>query len=278
MTDFATGVASCTIIPTEAAGPFTVAAGFAGDGNYLASAASQPFTVTREETSVTYTGPTVIAQGHPVTLAGRLLEDGTVPIAGRTLTLTIGTGVSAQTCVTGPTDAAGTANCTVPTVTVGQGPEAVGVSFAGDAYYLPSTAAASVIVFAFPSRGVFVLGNQTVSAAPSTVTFWGAQWAGSNSVTGGAPSSSGKGFADRLSLPQRRLACGGTWSTSPGNSSSPVDTVPAYMARGRLRARSRRAAARSPATSFTSSSLLTNLGYGSDPGHAGTGTIVATYC
>jgi hypothetical protein len=88
------GQAACTITPTEAAGPFTVTAGFAGDGNYQASTDSKPFTVTREETTTTYTGPTVIAQGNPVTLSGRLLEDGTTPIAGRTLTLTIGSGAA----------------------------------------------------------------------------------------------------------------------------------------------------------------------------------------
>jgi hypothetical protein len=60
------GQVACTITPTEAAGPFTVTAGFAGDGNYLAAAVSRPFTVTREETTTTYTGPTVIAQGNPV--------------------------------------------------------------------------------------------------------------------------------------------------------------------------------------------------------------------
>ena len=73
----------------------------------MASADSKAFTVTKEETAIAYTGPTVIAQGNPVTLSGRLLEDGVTPIAGRTLTLTLGSGVGSQSCITGPTDVAG---------------------------------------------------------------------------------------------------------------------------------------------------------------------------
>jgi hypothetical protein len=268
------GRAACTITPSEAAGPFSVSAGFAGDGNYRASADTQPFTVTREETTTSYTGPTVIAQGNPVTLAGRLLEDGSSPITGRTLTLTIGTGAAAQTCTTGLTDVTGTASCVVPNVSVGQGPEPVVVSFAGDGYYLPSSTTTSVIIFAFPSRGIFVLGNQTVSSAPSSVTFWGAQWAGRNSVNGGAPASF-KGFADRLS--STPPACHGTWTASPGNSGSPVDTIPAYMGVAVSSSISKSGSAIS-GNIISIVVVVTDPGYGPNPGHAGTGTIIAAYC
>src|SRR5476649_2518920 len=46
----------------------------------------------------------------------------------------------------------------------------------------------TLVIFAFPSRGIFVLGNQTVGGTPTNVTYWGAQWAKQNSLTGGAPS------------------------------------------------------------------------------------------
>ena len=220
------GEAACLIVPSEAGGTYTLSAGFGGDGDYLAAAVNQPFIVTREETATLFTGPTVILQGHPVTLGARLLEDGITPIGGRTLTLTLGTGTASQSCTTGPTDAGGNASCAIGTVAVGLGPEPVQASFAGDAYYLPSTASASVIVFAFPTRGVFVVGNQTVAGGASSLTFWGAQWAQRNSVSGGAPSSF-KGFGDGLS--SATPMCGGTWTASPGNSGSPVATLPAYM-------------------------------------------------
>lgn len=268
------GRAGCTITPSEAAGPFTVMAAFAGDGDYVASADSQPFTVTREESTTAYTGPTVIAQGNPVTLAGRLLEDGSSPIIGRTLTLTIGSGATGQVCTTSPTDAAGNASCVVPNVTVGQGPQTVQASFSGDAYYLPSSVTKSVIIFAFPSRGIFVLGNQTVGGSPSSVTFWGAQWASRNGITGGAPSAF-KGFADKPS--SAPPACGGTWTTSPGNSSAPVDTVPAYMGVAVASSIVKNGSLIS-GNIISIVVVVTDPGYGPNPGHPGTGTIIATYC
>ena len=272
----ANGEAACTITPAEAAGPFTVTAVFSGDGNYLSSADSQPFTVTREETTTTYTGPTVIAQGNPVTLSGRLLEDGVTPIAGRMLTLTLGSGLGSQSCLAGPSDASGNAHCTVPSVTVNQGSQPVKADFAGDSYYLPSAdATKNVIIFAFPTRGIFVLGDQTATSAPATVTFWGSEWAKQNTLTGGSAPSAFKGFADSPST--NPPACGGTWTSSPGNSSAPVDSLPAYM--GTAISTSITKHGNTISGNITKIVVvLTDPGYASNPGHPGTGTIIATYC
>ena len=267
------GEAACSITPSEAAGPFTVAASFSGDSNYVASADSKTFTVTKEETTTAYTGPTVIAQGNPVTLSGRLLEDGVAPIAGRTLTLTLGSGVGSQSCVSGPTDVTGSAQCTVTSVTVVQGPNPVQASFAGDGYYLPSAdASKSVIVFAFPSRGIFILGDQ---ATGPTRTFWGAQWAKQNGLSGGSAPSAFKGFADALS--STPPVCGGNWTSSPGNSSSPVTSIPAYMGTAVSSGVTKNGAAISGNITKIVV-VVTAPGYAADPGHAGTGTIIATYC
>jgi hypothetical protein len=271
----ANGVAACTITPSEAAGPFTITATFAGDGDYLAGSGSASFIVTHEETTTTYTDPTVIAQGQPVTLSGLLLEDGTVPISGRQLTLTLGSGASGQSC-TATTGPSGAAHCTVPDVSVAQGPEPVTAAFAGDAYYLPSTDTShSAIVFAFPSHGVFLLGDATVAANPSKVTFWGAQWAGQNALTAGGAPASFKGFAENPG--SNPPSCGATWTSSPGNSSSPDATVPAYMG----------TAVSSSITKHGSQItgvitkivvVVTDPGFAANPGHPGTGAIVATYC
>jgi hypothetical protein len=270
------GEAACTITPSEAAGAFTATATFVGDGNYLPSDDLQPFTVTKEETTTVYTGPSVIAQGNPVTLSGQLLEDGTIPIAGRSLALTIGAGTGSQECLTGPTDTPGNAACTVANVTVTQGPQPVTADFAGDGYYLPSTDSShSVIIFAFPARGIFTLGDQTVAAHSSAVTFWGAHWSQQNILTGGSSPSSFKGFADTsTSTPP---ACGDHWASSPGNSSSPVDSVPAYMGT----AVTTNITKNGNAISGTITKIVivrTTPGYDSNPGHPGTGTVVATYC
>ena len=109
-------------------------------------------TVTKEETTTAYTGPTVVAQGFPVTLKAQLLEDGTTaPVpSGQTLTLSIG----AQSCPA-TVDALGNAQCTVASVTAPLGTSIpLSATFAGDTYYLPSSdTSKSAIVFAFPSSG-----------------------------------------------------------------------------------------------------------------------------
>ena len=63
------------------------------------------------------------------------------------------------------------------------------------------------------------------------VSWWGAGWAGANILTGGAAPPSFKGFVDSVSLPNTSppSMCGAPWTTAPGNSSSPVDSVPSYM-------------------------------------------------
>jgi hypothetical protein len=271
----AAGEASCSITPSEPAASDTVSAAFAGDTVFAPSTVSTAFVITKEETTTAYTGPTAILKGQTAALSGRLLEDGVKPIAGRTLTLGLGTGAAAQTC-TAVTDATGTGRCTLPAVTVALGPEALVAGFAGDDYYLPSSDAATAIVFAFPSRGAFVLGDTTVAHVESAaVTFWGAQWSNLNTLTGGKASSSFKGFADGMS--SAPPACGGTWMSDPGDESSPVATLPAYM--GTLVTSSVIKSGNAISGSIVGIVVVqTAAGYAADPGHAGRGPIVARYC
>ena len=271
------GGAGCSVTPTEAAATYAVAAAFAGDADYEPASVSTPFAVTREETTTTYTGPTVILQGQPVTLGGQILEDGVIPVAGRTLTLTLGTGTSAQSCITGGTDLFGNAQCTLATVNVPQGPQSLRAEFAGDPYYLPSTdGSRTAIVFAFPSRGTFVLGDTTAAGAgSSSVTFWGASWSRLNALSGGGAPASFKGFAD--STETTPPGCGGTWSTKPGNSASPVSALPAYM--GTVVSSSIRKSGSEISGNIVGIVVVeTATGYSTDPGHPGSGAIVATYC
>jgi CSLREA domain-containing protein len=126
------------------------------------------------------------------------------------------------------------------------------------------------IVYGFATGGRFVVGDQS---ATGSVFFWGAQWEKNNSLSGGTAPSSFKGFVDGATQP----ACGLTWTTDPGNSSHPPPTVPAYMAV-------------IVSSSVTKSGSLisgntvhvvvvkTKPGYGPNPGHAGTGTVVAIIC
>lgn len=165
------GVASCQITPQEAAGGYPLTASFAGDATDFGASATTTFTVTREETTTTYTGPAQAANGVPVTLSGVLKEDGATPIAGRTLDFTLGSGGSAQSC-TGTTDTAGSASCTIASVDQPAATTSVPVTvaFPGDAYYLPSSAAAT-LRFEYMTGRAFGLessGLVGISAVPDT--------------------------------------------------------------------------------------------------------------
>ena len=146
----ATGTASCSITPGEPAGTYPLTGSFAGDTalplQLMASNGSANFVVTLEETALTYTGATVAQNGQPITLSGVLTTDNPVPgsgLAGRTVTFTLGSGSTAQTC-SGTTAATGAASCTVTVANQPQGPIPVTDGFAGDAYYLTASASSTV--------------------------------------------------------------------------------------------------------------------------------------
>jgi len=233
-------------------------------------------TVTREETVTTYTGPIVIAQSFPVTLTATLLEDGTTAPApaGQSVTLSVG----AQSCV-GSADSAGNVSCTIPNVTVPLGPELLSAVFAGDTYYLPSSdASQTAIVFAFLPGGNFVLGNATVAAAtPSTVvTFWSAQWSTLSSLSGAPAPAEFKGFASTFA--PSTPTCGGTWSGRSGDCGYPPQgPLPSYLGVVVSSSVSKQGSSLSGDVAHVVV-VKTSPGYSSNPGHAGTGTVVATFC
>ena len=285
-----TGTASCSIRPTQAPGVYTIIASFAGDSIYkAASDTSHSFTVEREETTLTFTGPTVILAGSTSTTVSAQLVDGgpnshddEEPSApnpsGQTITFALG----AQSC-SGVTDGVGVASCSISGVSGATlGKNTLTAVFAGDTYYLPSSDVDEVIVFAFPSKGAFVLGDTTVSTATSdtAVTWWSDSWWQKNSLSGGVAPLSFKGFAGSVTtLPSTTPAnvCGTRFLTTSGNSPPPTSGVPAYM--GVIVASS---------VTKTGSNIngvwgkvvvvKTDTGYSPSPGHPGTGKIVATFC
>jgi hypothetical protein len=268
-----TGVATLVYHVVVAPGNHTIRADFtSSDPLYLDSFGTNVLTVTREETTTTYTGPTVIANGLSVTLSGVLKEDGLVPIPGRTLTFTLGTGGSAQSC-NGLTDAGGAASCVINPVAQPFGPGVVTAVFAGDIFYLPSSDSATTILFAFLANGAFTVGD--LSALGNPVTFWSSQWSGKNALSGGSAPSAFKGFANHTTEPP---ACASAWtSQNGGNSPNPPGTVPSYM--GVIVPTT--VAKSGPNVSGDVLKIVvvqTNPGYGPNPGHEGTGQIVATYC
>jgi hypothetical protein len=118
-----------------------------------------------------------------------------------------------------------------------------------------------------------VLGDQSAQIG-SGVTFWGAQWASLNGVSSGAAPDSFKGFASGTAEPP---SCGMPWQSGPGNSSGPPATVPAFM--GVLV--SSAVDKSGPTISSNTVRIVvvqTQPGYGPNPGHPGTGTVIAEFC
>ena len=82
------------------------------------------------------------------------------------MTFTLGSGGSAQTC-TGVTDGTGSASCSI-TVHQAPGTTPIAAAFAGDAFYLASTASSSIVVFTAMSLKQDVLAQANVLLAVST--------------------------------------------------------------------------------------------------------------
>ena len=110
--------------------------------------------VTLEETGLTYTGRDTVFNYGNLTVSGcadHANDSGGPPprLAGRTLTFTLGSGSTAQTCSTtstARTDSTGTASCTISNVNQPQGPIPLTDTFAGDGYYQTAIAPATVNV------------------------------------------------------------------------------------------------------------------------------------
>ena len=124
------------------------------------------------------------------------------------------------------------------------------------------------------SVGAFVISNQN-AVVGDNVTFWGAQAWKQNGLDGATMPAAFKGFATNVVT--NPIACGSQWSTTAGNSSAPPATVPSVMA---VIVSSSATKHGSTISGTTDKVVLirTDPGYGPNPGHAGTGTVIGTLC
>jgi hypothetical protein len=270
----ANGVATWTVTAPTTPGPYATTADFAGDAQYYLASneASGSVQVGQIPTAIVDNTSGNFQLGSTVTLSGTLTANGHA-LANEPVTLAFATGTSTASCPA-TTDANGDASCSV-TVPGPTGPATTSATFAGDSSYKPAANTQSALVYDFaPGGGSFVVGD---GSASGNVTFWGAQWWKQNTLSQLDPKSenaSFKGYADTPSTPQ----CGTDWAANPGNSSRPpAGPLPAYMAvivtdhNGKS----------GPVQSGDTVAIVivkTNAGYKNDPGHAGTGTVVATLC
>jgi len=153
-----TGQGSCTLKPTQAAGSYNVTVAFAGDSKYAPSSTIAPFTLLPEQDTIQYTGGRTFYKGGTATLSATLVEDGSLslPIGGRNVTLTIGSGAGNQSC-SATTNSAGQAQCAIRPLSQPLGLNSVSASFPGDAFYNSATVSASALV----------IGNQATAASSS---------------------------------------------------------------------------------------------------------------
>ncbi|HEX5308188.1 MAG TPA: hypothetical protein VFW38_03820 [Solirubrobacteraceae bacterium] len=127
----------------------------------------------------------------------------------------------------------------------------------------------TLIQYAYSLGGDFAIQPAPVG---SQVTFWGARWSAANPLVQ-APSSF-KGWADSAPTPP---GCDSAWATRPGNSSVPPLVVPAYVAvleTGPVEKSGSQISGKAQGVAIVRS----EEGYAPDPGHAGTGTVIAQAC
>jgi len=137
-----------------------------------------------------------------------------------------------------------------------------------------NSSTSSAFVFCVtPGGGNFVIGDNN-AAIGTSVTFWGAQWSMVNSLSGGGAPPSFKGFEKKPPT----VTCGTDWTSSPGNSSHPPPgPLPEFMA---VIVSSLITKSGSTINGDTLHMVIvkTNPGYAPDPGHPGTGEVVAQIC
>ncbi len=132
----------------------------------------------------------------------------------------------------------------------------------------------TALVFETSAGGDFAIGDGN-AAVGTAVTLWGAQWSKLNTLSGGDAPASFKGF---VNVPPTPPACGTNWSTDPGNSAPPPPgPLPAFMA---VIVSSQITKSGSTISGNTPKVVVvkTNPGYAPNPGHEGTGTVVAVVC
>ena len=139
-------------------------------------------------TSVYYSGDGAFKNGAAAPLSAIL------GVSGKVVAFSIGSGKSVQSC-SATTDSSGTATCPI-TINQALGPLTVSMSFSGDSSYAACSATASVVVFAFPAGGAFIVGDQTAKECANgqitELVFWGNGWWDQNAFSG--PFFHGNGF------------------------------------------------------------------------------------
>jgi hypothetical protein len=226
--------------------------------------------------------PTTVVAGSPTTCTATVTDTAATGETSPTGTVSFTTS-GAGTFSSSSCNVAGSgssASCSV-TYTPSASPsnpvrsDTITAGYGGDTTHASSSGQTTVAVLSISllARGSFVIGDTTPTS--STVTFWGAQWSTLNSLSAGSAPAAFKGFAGNT--PSKPPQCGDHWSTDAGASSASPDTVPLYMA---VIVASQVTKSGSTISGDTRHVVVvkTDPGYGPNPGHPGTGSVVAQIC
>jgi hypothetical protein len=254
-------------------GTHTITATYLGTSNFASSSGTVAQAVSAPSpaaTALTYNGASgPLANGSSANLSAILRTTGGSPLASRTITFVVGSGANQQTC-SATTNSVGQASCAV-VLNQPTGDSTIRASFAGDSSYQASSTTTGALFYSWASGagGNFVIGDRNAGVG-TAVTFWGSQWSKANTLSGGSPASF-KGFAKNPSTP----SVGTAWSTDPGNSAPPPDgPLAAYIGVIVTSSASKNGSQISGNTVHIVV-VRVNAGYSSNPGHDGTGTVVA---
>jgi Bacterial Ig-like domain (group 1) len=196
------------------------------------------------------------------------------PLSNAAVDFKVIAGVNPGVTGAGVTDANGRASFSYSSAKVGTDTlQATVTNLAGS---IPSNTVTVKWTVSFaPGGGAFVISDLK-DVQGGGVYWWGAQWWKQDHLRGGLAPASFKGFENSIASPW----CGQTWTTRPGNSSRPPKAVApnslmAVIVSSWVTKRG----------SVISGNVLhivlvrVNPGYGPNPGHPGTGTVVvATLC
>jgi hypothetical protein len=155
--------------------------------------------------------------------------------------------------------------------------DTITAKYGGDGEHEESegTTTVTVISPAALAHGSFVIGDENATIGKivtfSDVEWWGSEWWKLNSLSGGPAPSAFKGFAQSSPSPP---TCNETWTTNTGNNSGPPATVPEYMeviGASKITQSGSKIKGNAPKLAV----VKTNPGYMPNPGHKGTGIVVA---
>jgi hypothetical protein len=166
----AAGTASTSLVVSQQPGSaMSVATAFAGDATYLGSSDSDAFTIAKDDCTVAYTGDTLVNAANVTTLSAQFGElDATHgDWTSKSIAFTVTDAALNVETFTAATNASGVASTTAA---LGPNVYSVGISFAGDAFYLACASSADTLV-TVQAAGAKVTGGGWISQGTGRTSF-----------------------------------------------------------------------------------------------------------